>query len=94
MTVVNCRQGAQGSYDTASKASLASEFAPDDASMKDADVEDLALKTILKSGNLQTIDVSIPPPRCRMLLPFESMSTSTDAANCRCPSARARPTTP
>lgn len=82
-----CRQGAQGSYDTASKASLASEFAPDDASLKDADVEDLALKTILKSGNLQTIDVSIALPPSHP--PLKRWKSGTDCPNYRCLSARA-----
>jgi hypothetical protein len=54
---VTHKQGAQGSYDTASKASLSSEFAPDDKPMKDSEVEEHALKKILREGNMQTIDM-------------------------------------
>ncbi|KAL6868979.1 hypothetical protein ACO1O0_000302 [Amphichorda felina] len=46
---VTHKQGAQGTYDSASKSSLASEFGTDN--------EDEAIKKILKQGTVQTVEM-------------------------------------
>jgi hypothetical protein len=54
---VTHKQGAQGSYDSASKSSIASEFSPEDEVLKDSEIEEIAFKTILENGSLQTMEM-------------------------------------